>query len=137
MKLSTSAISLFQIPQISLNSLEIFSFYQIVLSHYEKASLISILIPVYILKTSSAFLTMQERAKALGYITMNQRATEQALELMDEEALQRPPDNINEITIKISRCMSLLARREGNVVHYIILSRATSLRAPIFGGVRT
>ena len=62
---------------------------------------------------------MQERAKALGYITMNQRTTEQALELMDEEALQRPPDNINEITIKISRCMSLLARREGNVVHLL------------------
>ena len=56
---------------------------------------------------------MQEKSKALGYIASNQRLTEQALEVMDEEAALRPPDNINEIHIKIVRCAGLEARREG------------------------
>ena len=65
---------------------------------------------------------------------MNQRTTEQALELMDEEALQRPPDNINEITIKISRCMSLLARREGNDVHLLYVKGLPNVNSrAIFG----
>ena len=56
---------------------------------------------------------MQEKSKALGYIASNQRLAEQALEVMDEEAALRPPDNINEIHIKIVRCAGLKARREG------------------------
>ena len=58
-------------------------------------------------------MSTQEKSKALGYIASNQRLAEQALEVMDEEAALRPPDNINEIHIKIIRCAGLKARREG------------------------
>ncbi len=51
--------------------------------------------------------------KALGYISSNQRMAEEALEVMDKEAARRPPDNINEIHIKIIKCAALKPRREG------------------------
>ena len=52
--------------------------------------------------------------KALGYINSNRKAAEEALEVMDKEAAMKPPDNINEIHIKVIRCSGLKARREGN-----------------------
>ncbi|KAJ8302489.1 LOW QUALITY PROTEIN: hypothetical protein KUTeg_018885 [Tegillarca granosa] len=54
----------------------------------------------------------KERTKALGYITINERATEQALEALDETAAKRPKDNINELHVKIVRCSKLRPRRE-------------------------
>ena len=38
---------------------------------------------------------------------------QQALQAMDEEATRRPPDNINQISIKVIRCNDVQARREG------------------------
>ena len=61
-------------------------------------------------------LCIQEKSKALGYITSNQKLAEQALKVMDEEAALRPPDNINEIHIKIIRYSGLKARREGTLI---------------------
>ena len=43
------------------------------------------------------FAIVQERTKALGYIDSNARATEQALQAMDENAARRPPDNVNQV----------------------------------------
>ena len=56
---------------------------------------------------------VQERSKALGYIESNLRTTEQALEAMDESVAKRPPDNVNQLHIKVSRCVRLQPRREG------------------------
>lgn len=54
----------------------------------------------------------KERTKALGYVTTNIRATDQALEALDEAAAKRPPDNVNDLHIKLIRCTSLKPRRE-------------------------
>ena len=35
------------------------------------------------------------------------------LEAMDEDVMKRPPDNINELEIKVTRCLKISARREG------------------------
>ena len=32
---------------------------------------------------------------------------------MDDVAAKRPPDNINELTVKVVRCQNVQARREG------------------------
>ncbi|KAK6982601.1 protein fantom [Biomphalaria glabrata] len=53
----------------------------------------------------------KERTKALGYIMTNERLTKQALEALDETAAMRPPDNINELHVKIIRCSRLQSRR--------------------------
>ena len=58
------------------------------------------------------FLYSQERTKALGYMSTNMRAADEALQAMDEEAARRPPDNVNELHIKLIRCSGLKARRE-------------------------
>ena len=52
-------------------------------------------------------------------MTTNIRATDQALEALDEVAAKRPPDNVNELHIKLIRCSSLKPRRESkdNVYH--------------------
>ena len=41
---------------------------------------------------------------ALGYMTTNIRARDQALEALDEVAAKRPPDNVNELHNKLIRC---------------------------------
>ena len=53
--------------------------------------------------------------KALGYVESNMRATEEALQAMDETAARRPKDNINELHIKIIKCQGVKARREGKI----------------------
>ena len=55
----------------------------------------------------------QERTKALGYLDTNQRAAGEALKALDEAAAMRPPDNVNELHIKVIRCSKLKARRGG------------------------
>ncbi|KAK2146667.1 hypothetical protein LSH36_590g01020 [Paralvinella palmiformis] len=55
----------------------------------------------------------KERSKALGYLQSNIRASDQALEAMDEDAAKRPTDNMNHLHVKILRCASLVGRREG------------------------
>ncbi|KAL4234620.1 Protein fantom [Mactra antiquata] len=54
----------------------------------------------------------KERTKALGYVSTNIRAADQALQALDEAAAKRPPDNVNELHIKLVRCTGLRARRE-------------------------
>ncbi|KAK3603408.1 hypothetical protein CHS0354_009388 [Potamilus streckersoni] len=54
----------------------------------------------------------KERTKALGYMASNMRATDQALQALDETAALRPKDNVNELHIKIIRCSGLKSRRE-------------------------
>ncbi|XP_052231915.1 protein fantom-like isoform X2 [Dreissena polymorpha] len=54
----------------------------------------------------------KERTKALGYMTTNIRAADQALQALDDEAARRPPDNVNELHIKLIRCTHLKARRD-------------------------
>ncbi|XP_067651387.1 protein fantom-like isoform X8 [Haliotis asinina] len=54
----------------------------------------------------------KERTKALGYITTNQHATQHALQALDEQAAQRPMDNVNELHIKISKCTGIKSRRK-------------------------
>lgn len=59
----------------------------------------------------------RERVKALGYMTSNQRVTQQALANLtqaDTEAPTRDRDeNVNELTVKVLRCNDVKARREG------------------------
>ncbi|XP_053402324.1 protein fantom-like isoform X7 [Mercenaria mercenaria] len=54
----------------------------------------------------------KERTKALGYMSTNIRAANEALQALDEEAAKRPPDNVNELHIKLIRCTGLKARRD-------------------------
>ncbi|XP_046328975.2 protein fantom-like isoform X4 [Haliotis rufescens] len=54
----------------------------------------------------------KERTKALGYITTNQHATQQALQALDEQAAQRPMDNVNELHIKLMKCTGIKSRRK-------------------------
>ncbi|BFZ12751.1 hypothetical protein BsWGS_15789 [Bradybaena similaris] len=53
----------------------------------------------------------KERTKALGYIMTNERLVTQALEALDEVAAMRPPDNVNEMHVKVIRCSKLQSRR--------------------------
>lgn len=54
----------------------------------------------------------KERTKALGYIMTNERMASQALEALDETAAQRPPDNVNQLHVKVIRCHKLMCRRQ-------------------------
>ncbi|GFN89784.1 protein fantom [Plakobranchus ocellatus] len=54
----------------------------------------------------------KERTKALGYIMTNERMASQALEALDETAAQRPPDNVNQLHVKVIRCHKLVCRRQ-------------------------
>ena len=63
-------------------------------------------------QTKYFLLNLQERTKALGYIDSNARTTEQALQAMDEQAARRPPDNVNQVTIKLTSCSALQPRRD-------------------------
>ncbi|RUS82637.1 hypothetical protein EGW08_009590 [Elysia chlorotica] len=54
----------------------------------------------------------KERTKALGYIMTNERMASQALEALDETAMQRPPDNVNQLHVKVVRCHKLVCRRQ-------------------------
>lgn len=58
------------------------------------------------------FFSIQERTKALGYIMTNERLVTQALEALDEVAAMRPPDNVNEMHVKVIRCSKLQSRRQ-------------------------
>ena len=53
--------------------------------------------------------------KAMGYMTSNQRATQDAISTLDQAQgdTSTRDENLNEITIKIVRCNDLKARREG------------------------
>ena len=55
----------------------------------------------------------KERSKALGYITSNTRTTEQTITALDDAAAKRPDDNVNQLTVKVSRAANIQARREG------------------------
>lgn len=54
----------------------------------------------------------KERTKALGYINANNQSTMKALKALDEVAAMRPADNINQLHIKIIRCIGLQAHRK-------------------------
>ena len=54
----------------------------------------------------------QERTKALGYLMANERMASQAIQALDESAAQRPPDNVNELHVKVVRCSKLQPRRQ-------------------------
>ncbi|XP_060079479.1 protein fantom-like isoform X2 [Ylistrum balloti] len=54
----------------------------------------------------------KERTKALGYVTSNEKAATEALQALDETAVKRPADNVNELHVKILRCANLKPRRE-------------------------
>ena len=58
------------------------------------------------------FYFFQERTKALGYMTSNIRGAEETLQAMDETAAKRPPDNVNELHIRLFKCTGLKPRRE-------------------------
>ncbi|XP_078607513.1 protein fantom-like isoform X4 [Branchiostoma floridae x Branchiostoma japonicum] len=55
----------------------------------------------------------KERTKALGYIAANERATQQALQVLDESTAPRSKDNVNDLHIRVIRCSDLTARRDG------------------------
>ncbi|XP_063971772.1 protein fantom-like isoform X2 [Lytechinus pictus] len=59
----------------------------------------------------------RERVKALGYMSSNQKNTQQALanlaKATGEEPTRDTDENINELTIKVIRCDNVRARREG------------------------
>ncbi|XP_019629312.1 PREDICTED: protein fantom-like [Branchiostoma belcheri] len=55
----------------------------------------------------------KERTKALGYIAANERATQQALQVLDESTAPRAKDNVNDLHIRVVRCSDLTARRDG------------------------
>jgi protein fantom len=58
-------------------------------------------------------LPLQERTKALGYLTANERQVKDDLKALDDDAALRPLDNVNELHIKIIKCSKLKARRPG------------------------
>lgn len=55
----------------------------------------------------------QERTKAMGYLTANTKYSNEALKALDDAAVIRPLENVNELHIKIIKCSRLKSRREG------------------------
>ncbi|CAH1270009.1 RPGRIP1L [Branchiostoma lanceolatum] len=55
----------------------------------------------------------KERTKALGYLAANERATQQALQTLDQSTAPRAKDNVNDLHIRVVRCSDLTARRDG------------------------
>lgn len=73
------------------------------------------------MRLNNHVLYLQERTKALGYITTNKRAAEIAIEATDEVAMKRQQiDNINHMHIKIIRCNGLQSRRKGKTCDKIM-----------------
>lgn len=52
--------------------------------------------------------------KALGYISANEKVEQTTLQALDDSAHQKPPDNVNEMHVKILRCNDLKSRQHGN-----------------------
>jgi protein fantom len=55
-------------------------------------------------------------------MSTNIRAANESLQAMDEEAARRPPDNVNELHIKITRCSGLKARRDSKMSILILVN---------------
>lgn len=56
---------------------------------------------------------LQERMKALGYISANEKVEQTTLQALDESARLKPSDNVNQLHVKIVRCNSLKSRQVG------------------------
>lgn len=52
--------------------------------------------------------------KALGYISANEKVEQVTLQALDESAHQKPPDNVNDLHVKILRCNDVKSRQPGN-----------------------
>ncbi|XP_071501124.1 protein fantom-like [Diadema antillarum] len=59
----------------------------------------------------------RERVKALGYMSSNQRKTQQALanlaKTQEDAAVGERDENVNQLTVRVVRCNDIKARREG------------------------
>lgn len=51
--------------------------------------------------------------KALGYISANEKMEQTSLQALDETANQKPPDNVNQLHIKIIQCNDINSRQSG------------------------
>lgn len=56
--------------------------------------------------------------KALGYISANEKMEQTSLQALDETANQKPPDNVNQLHIKIIQCNDINSRQSGKRVIY-------------------
>ena len=66
-------------------------------------------------------------------MTTNIRAADQqALQAMDEVAAKRPPDNVNELHIRVIRCTGLKPRRESMLdnLEILLFTKLQNLRLP-------
>lgn len=54
-------------------------------------------------------------------MTTNIRGADQALQALDETAAKRPPDNVNELHIKLIRCTGVKARRESMMLYVYVI----------------
>lgn len=51
--------------------------------------------------------------KALGYISTNDRGEQTTLQALDEKAHLKPPDNVNQLHVKIIRAGDVHSRQTG------------------------
>lgn len=55
--------------------------------------------------------------KALGYISANEKVDQTNLQALDESAHMKPPDNVNQLHVKLIRCKDVKSRQAGHY-HY-------------------
>ena len=51
--------------------------------------------------------------KALGYISTNERGEQTTLQALDDKAHLKPPDNVNQLHVKLVRASNVHSRQPG------------------------
>lgn len=54
--------------------------------------------------------------KALGYISANEKVDQTNLQALDESAHTKPPDNVNQLHVKLIRCKDVKSRQAGKLI---------------------
>ena len=54
--------------------------------------------------------------KALGYISANEKVDQTNLQALDESAHTKPPDNVNQLHVKLIRCKDVKSRQAGELI---------------------
>ena len=64
--------------------------------------------------------------KALGYIGANERGEQTTLQALDDKAHLKPPDNVNQLHVKVVRASDVHSRQTGECTAVSLLYRPKS-----------
>lgn len=54
--------------------------------------------------------------KALGYISTNEKGEQTTLQALDDQAHLKPPDNVNQLHVKVVRAGNIHSRQTGKSI---------------------